>query len=304
MVEFRDLRNLVVVYEHRHFGLAAKKLGLSQPAISKSIQRMEKIFGFSLFDRSRSHVTPTAHCEALVSRAKLVLSGMADLDRTVRMLSGLEIGSLAVGVGPAMSESCVTRAIAWLAEQHPGIQIDVRVDHWRQLSAWLASGEIDLLVADLSDVEDDRRFLISKLPAEEFTWFCRRGHPLANGGEVSRGDLLKYPLATPRMPPWAIKWFQEVLDENDRDNAQVTLPTIRCENYSMLKRMVLDSNCISVALMDTIRSDVEEGRLVALQIHATTLKTSAGIVELRGRTRSPTATAFVRQVLRLAEAQR
>lgn len=219
------------------------------------------------------------------------------------MLSGLEIGSLAVGVGPAMSESFVTRAIVWLAEQHPGIQIDVRVDHWRQLSAWLASGEIDLLIADLSDVTDDGRFVITELPAEEFTWFCRREHPLANSGEVSRDDLLKYPLATPRMPPWAIAWFREVIDEKERDDSQVTLPTIRCENYSMLKRMVLDSNCISVALLETIRPELNEGRLVTLPIDATTLKTRAGIVELRERTRSPAVAAFVGRVLQLAATQ-
>src|SRR6056297_1717015 len=152
MADIRDLRGMVAVYEHRHFGKAAKTLGLSQSAVSKSIQRLELSFGITLFDRTRAHVTPTTACEVLVERANQVLADLADLDTTVRMLSGLEIGSLSVGVGPAMSESYVTRAIAELAEKHPGVHIDVRVDHWRQLSKWLASGRIDLLVADVADV--------------------------------------------------------------------------------------------------------------------------------------------------------
>lgn len=300
MVDPRDLRNLVAVYEHRHFGKAAQEVGLSQPAITKSIQRLERQFGLALFDRSRSHVGPTAVCENVVSRAKSALAGLRGLDQTVRMLSGLEAGSLAVGVGPAMSESYVTQAIASLAQDHPGIQVDVRVDHWKQLSEWINSGEIDVLVADLAEVSNDSSFDVTLLPPQEFTWFCRSSHPLARKQQVSRNDLLQYPLATPRMPPWAIEWFHAVLSEEQRSSGSVSLPTIRCESYSTLKRIVLESNCVSVALAATIRPEVHSGLLAALPVDAIALKTNAGIVQPRDRTPSPLAVALVERILDLA----
>lgn len=297
MIDPRDLRNLVAVFEHRHFGKAAKDAGLSQPAITKSIQRLEREFGFALFDRSRSHVGPTKACETVVSTAKAVLAGLKGLDQTVRMISGLEAGSLAVGVGPAMSESYVTQAVGSLAQDHPGIQVDVRVDHWKQLSEWIISGEIEVLVADLADLAEDERFEVTPLPPQEFTWFCRSCHPLAGKAKVSRTDLLQYPLATPRMPPWAIEWFHAVLSEEERSKGSVPLPTIRCESYSTLKRIVLDSNCVSVALSATIQPEVEYGLLSELAVDAVTLKTHAGIVQPRGRTPSPLAKSLVERIL-------
>jgi DNA-binding transcriptional LysR family regulator len=268
--------------------------------MTKSIQRLEREFGLVLFDRSRSHVAPTTVCDTVVACANAVLAGMHELDRTVQMLGGLETGSLAVGVGPAMSESYVTRAISSLAQEHPGIQVELRVDHWEQLSQWLIAGEIDLLVADLAGVADDNRFLITPLPAQEFIWFCRRGHPLSKRDKVSRKDLVQFPLATPRMPPWAVEWFHEVLDPGAQATQFVPLPTIRCESYSTLKRMVIESECVSVALAATIQSEVREGSLIALSVEGNRLKTNAGIVQLRNRTPSPLATAVVSKIERLA----
>lgn len=299
----RDLRNLVAVYEHRHFGKAAKEAGLSQPAITKSIQRLEREFGLALFDRSRSHVSPAAVCETLVTRAKSVLAGMKDLDQTVRMLTGLEAGSLAVGVGPAMSESFLTQAIGSLADDHPGIQVDVRVDNWKQLSEWIVSGEIELLVADLADVADDSRFAVTPLPPQGFAWFCRSSHPLAQRQQVSCIDILQYPLATPRMPPWAVEWFRKALSEEDWNSGKFSLPTIRCESYSTLKRIVLESNCVSVALGATIQPEVDSGVLTVLPIDAAALTTNAGIVQPRDRTPSPLAVALVDKILKLAAAE-
>jgi DNA-binding transcriptional LysR family regulator len=299
-VDPRDLRNLVAVYENRHFGRAAKEVGLSQPAITKSIQRLERELGMALFDRSRSHVAPTSVGEIVVSCAKSVLAGIKGLDQTVRMLKGLEAGSLAIGVGPAMSESYVTQAIAALAEEHPGVQIDVRVDHWKQLSEWLIAGEVEVLVADLAGVANDSRFVVTPLPPQQFTWFCRRSHPLAERETVSRSDLLQYPLATPRMPPWAIEWFQSVLSKEQLHSGRVSLPTIRCESYSMLKRIVLESNCLSVALDTTIRREVDSGLLVELPVDAGSLRTHAGIVQPSDRTPSPLAVGLVDRILELA----
>lgn len=272
--------------------MAAEKLGVSQPAISKTIQKMEHDLGLVLFDRSRAKVTPTSGCEAVVLHAKKILASVNDLGKTVRLLNGLELGALSIGVGPAMAESYVTKAIAKLAEDHPGIELDVRVDHWVQLSEWLIEGEIDLMVADLAAVTDNDRFITSPLPEEEFTWFCRADHPLAEFPLVTRLDLLKYPLVTPRMPPWATEWFQQALRPDDQ-KLNGTIQTVCCENYSMLKRIVMESNCISVALSATIISELNENRLTALKVNAAPLVTHAGIVQLRERTVTPLASAFI-----------
>lgn len=302
MIELRELQNLLSLDEHRHFGRAAEAVGLSQPSLTKSIQRLEKQLGTPLFDRSRPLVVPTSVGEAVIAHAKQILSDVSQLERSVQMLCGLEIGSLAVGIGPAMSESYVTQALAKLADEHPHVQIHVRVDHWRQLSEWLLAGDIDLLVADLADAADDNRFSYTPLPAEEFTWFCRSGHPLGCREQVTRSDLVRFPLATPRMPPWAQEWLAEALSSEDHKSSR-SYPTIQCENYSMLKRVVLASNCISVALAVTIRPELAAKQLTALAVDAPTLTTHAGIVQLSHRTVSPLAREFMKHLESLGTTQ-
>jgi LysR family hydrogen peroxide-inducible transcriptional activator len=77
MFDLRDLQNLLSLEEHRHFGRAAAAVGLSQPALTKSIQRLEKQLGGSLFDRSRSRIAPTALGNDVITRAKSILSEVA-----------------------------------------------------------------------------------------------------------------------------------------------------------------------------------------------------------------------------------
>lgn len=70
MFEIRDLQHLLSLDEHRHFGRAAAAVGLSQPALTKSLQRLERILDTRLFDRSRARVSPTAVGEEVIAQAQ------------------------------------------------------------------------------------------------------------------------------------------------------------------------------------------------------------------------------------------
>jgi DNA-binding transcriptional LysR family regulator len=230
----------------------------------------------------------------VIDRAKQIVFGMAELKRSVDLLRGLQIGTLKVGVGPAMAESYVTEAVARVAEQHPRTQLRVRIDDWRQLSEWLLAGQIDLVVADIAEADGDERLECMPLPKEELVWFCRAGHPLAGRSRIARSDLLEFPLATPRMPRWAVDWFAEAGSHGH------LLPSIQCENYSFLKRIVRSSSSISAAQPATIRAELEEKRVVVLPVDAPKLTTHAGIMRLRGRTSSPLALELIHMIQSMA----
>ena len=289
MIEVRDLEHLLSLDEHRHFGRAAAAVGLTQPALTKSLKRLEAELGTKLFDRSRARVAPTPIGQEVISRARGIVGGVAELTRAVDLMRGLNIGQLALGVGPAMSESYVTDALARVANDNPQARISVRVDHWRQLTEWLLAGEIDLYVADITEASEDERLDCTPLPAEELVWFCRAGHPPPAPTSVARGDILSYPIATPRMPRWARSWFAEAFGDETPARPTDSLATVECEYYPMLKRIVLTSDSISAALPSTIRSELDDGDLVALPLDAPSLTTLAGIVQLRDRTPSPLA---------------
>ena len=301
MFELRDLRHLLSLDEHRHFGRAADAVGISQPALTKSLQRLEQELGVRLFDRSPARVTPTDVGEKAIVNARRLMAEALDMKRMIDLFRGVETGSITVGVGPAMSESYVTSAIASIAQEHPGTQMSIRVDHRQQLSEGLLAGELDFYVADIAEADGDDRFQCTSLPSQEFVWFCRASHPLAASERVARSDILRFPIAIPKMPIWARDWFLAAADGARESTPPPAFPTVECENYAMLKRIVMSSDCVSASLRGTVEAEVEDRTIVVLPLDAPTLTTLAGIVRLRNRTLSPLAVALVTRIEELAK---
>lgn len=302
MFEIRELRHLLSIDEFRNFRRAAKAVGLSQPALTKSLQRMERAFGARLFDRSRAGVTPTAVGKEVLARARRLVDEAAELRRAVDSITGAESGLVRIGVGPAMSESYAAAAIAAVAQQHRHTQIAVRVDHWRQLSDWLLAGELDFYVADVGEARVDGRFHYTSLPSQRFVWFCRAAHPLVcqKRKTVSRRDLLRFPIVSPKMPRWATEWFAAAGGEQGSSALPRPLPAIECESYAMLKRFVSSSDCISAAMQETLARELENGVFAILPVDAPQLTTDAGIIRLRDRTLSPPAEELVASIKKWA----
>ena len=301
MFEIRDLQHLLSLDEHRHFGRAAAAVGLSQPALTKSLQRLERILDTRLFDRSRARVSPTAVGEEVIAQARKLVAAASDLKRTVGLMTGAAIGSTSIGIGPAMSESYVSEAIAIVAQNQPQTQIIVRVDHWHQLSEWLLAGQLDFYVADIEQAMRDTRFEFTPLASQPFVWFCRSDHPLADLAVVRRVDLLNYPIATPRMPTWAKDWFAAAIEPGQASGKKSAFPSVECDNYAMLKKIVLAGTSVSAALPSSIESELQKGLFKILPLQAPELTTHAGIVRLKDRTLSPMAVALIAQIVRLAE---
>ena len=65
----QDLRYLLAVADHGHFGRAAVACGVSQPTLSIQVRKLEDMLGVALFERNNRTVTPTAICEQVIDHA-------------------------------------------------------------------------------------------------------------------------------------------------------------------------------------------------------------------------------------------
>lgn len=301
MFEIRELRHLLSIDEYRHFGRAAKAVGLSQPALTKSLQRIEQVLGVKVFERSRAGVVPTTIGLEVLARARRLVDDVAELKRTIDALSYSKSNSVTIGVGPAMSESYVARAIASLVQEYPQSQVLVRVDHWLQLSEWLLAGELDFYVADVGKARLDNRFHYMELSPQLIVWFCRQGHPLASKRKkVSRKELLQYAIATPKLPLWAVEWFAAAFGDQGVSALPSLFPVIECESYAMLKKIVLSSDSISAALQASLEQEITDGSLCVLEVEAPVLTTQAGMVRLAERSLSKLASKLMDKIEELS----
>jgi DNA-binding transcriptional LysR family regulator len=303
MLEIRELFHLICIDDQRHFGRAAKAAGISQSAITKSLQRAERSLGVTLFERSRSGVKPTVVGEEVLVRARRLVADVRDLRQAVVQMEDPHAGQVSVGVGPAMSESIVDRAVGELIRNRARTKVYIRVENWQQLTCWLLAGEIDFFVADVTDARRDERFEFIDLPPLDLVWFCRKGHPLARSRKnwpVSRGALLKHPFATPKMPLWAIEWFRQYFSDGMDKELPEPFPAVECESYAMLKRIVSFTDCVSAALAPTIQDGLDTKSFVSLPVDGPGLTTRAAIVRLAGTSPLPAAAQLIDSVVRLS----
>src|SRR5579862_5523542 len=96
-MELRHLRYFVAVGEDQHYGRAAERLGIAQPALSRQIQDLEKELGFVLFDRLPRGVKLSAAGKLFLSDARRILHDVDDAKRRAERVAAGKAGTLRIG---------------------------------------------------------------------------------------------------------------------------------------------------------------------------------------------------------------
>ena len=285
-LSLKQLQHAVALADKGTFSAAARELSISQPALSRSIQALEKQTGARLFDRSRARVGLTAVGELVVARARLIIASTADLEREVGMTLGLSAGSLKIGVAPYPAQISVAAACGRLVAQHPGLELDVQVGNWQVLANRVLEGKIDVAVADLGTAREDERLTTEALPRHQGCLVVRDGHPLTRKADLAFEDVLEYPLVTSPLPPR----FGELK------------ASIQVDTHHLMQAILGASDAVGLAVMEDAGAERTAAPTVRLAIDVPWLRTDYGFIRLRDRTPSPAEVAFM-ELTRQVEAE-
>jgi DNA-binding transcriptional LysR family regulator len=143
-LETDDLASFAVLAEQLHFGRAAARLHVSQPALSKRIKSLEEKIGGRLLVRNRRGVALTAAGSMFYRDARRIVHDLGVAFEAVRGAISGELGKLRLGVGLSTVHSLVPRALLKFREACPGVEIEVAdMSTLRQIEALIA-GRIDV----------------------------------------------------------------------------------------------------------------------------------------------------------------
>jgi DNA-binding transcriptional LysR family regulator len=283
MADLRKITHLLALEAEGSFARAARKLGITQSALSRSIQSQEAEYGFRIFERGRGTIVPTAAGKALMPDAARLLQDAMALDRQAAGLGKAEAGSVTIGMGPLAAVAILPQLLALMLQERPGIRTHAVIDGGPDLVRRTLVDEIEFCcVADIMVPNSERvdALPIARLP---LALIVRTGHPLLDG----RGTLRDYPLiggsAASRTPgPYQ--------------------PTIRCDNNSVLKSVVLASDAIWLTATASAKAEMAAGFLTVLPDQFDSPEQEIRIVLVRhyGRTLSPAARYLEQTVRRLA----
>ncbi len=188
-MNLRDLRYLLAVAEHEHFGRAARACGISQPTLSVQVRKLEDLLGVELFERTSKAVIPTAACRQLLGHARSAVAEAEAILAVARDLRDPLSGPFRLGIIPTLAPYLLPLVFAPLREALPSLDIEPWEDQTSALLERLRAHDLD---AALLATEVDGPDLASRaLFAEPFLAALPPDHALAAQTEVAEGDLAR-----------------------------------------------------------------------------------------------------------------
>ncbi|MEM8813772.1 MAG: LysR family transcriptional regulator [Pseudomonadota bacterium] len=143
MISFQDHEAVLVLADERHFGRAAARLQVSQPALTARLRRLEDLLGVRLFDRGRAGVTPTAAGLAFCQGAQRVLDATADVVDSVRR-AGEGVGvTLRIGMTQIAAHKAVIPSLTRFRAAHPKAGVTLVESTTVSLERDLEQGRLD-----------------------------------------------------------------------------------------------------------------------------------------------------------------
>jgi DNA-binding transcriptional LysR family regulator len=293
-IELRQLRHLLALDRFRNFARAAEAIGLTQPALTRSIQTLEDGVGTRLFDRDHSRVEPTLAGAMLIREAQAVLDRAADMERTIRRIVDVRAGRLRIGAGPMAADGSVGIAVGRMLERHPEVRISVAIADWPQLTDRVLTGDIEFAVAETSLARAEPRLSVDELPQHRCLWYCRPGHPLTKQARITTDDLRRFPLACPTIPARLENAVgRSPSDDTPEQTGEITSIEMLTPSLQMIRQVVRQSDAVSLALPAQLRDEMARGVFVELVVDGPPAFTNYGIIRLAHRTLSPAAELFV-----------
>ncbi|NKY88719.1 LysR substrate-binding domain-containing protein [Nocardia veterana] len=191
-VELRHLRYFLAVAEELHFGRAAARLHIAQPALTQQIRRLESLLGTRLFDRTSRSVALTPAGAVLRERAAALLGhAERDLAEIARIGRGSQ-GTLYLGFVPSVLPLEPLRGVRAFRERFPLVEVDLVEGFTSHLMERLATGALDLAI--VRDPDPHAGTVVTPLITEPFVAVVPDDHDLATREQVTGAELTDHPI--------------------------------------------------------------------------------------------------------------
>ena len=228
-VNFRDLRYLVAVADHQHFGRAAAACFVSQPTLSTQIKKLEAYLDVQLVERTSKRVIITPVGRIITERAREVLNEVDDLVNVARAAGDPMSGDLRLGIIPTLGPYLIPHLFPVLQARYPGLRLLLHEERTRGLVERLQAGSLDAAIMAVPIAEEG---LVSQtLFREPFEVALPAGHPLADAASIERDALDSAPMLLLEeghcMRDQALDFCSRVGAQQEQDFRATSLETLR-----------------------------------------------------------------------------
>jgi DNA-binding transcriptional LysR family regulator len=284
----RQLHAVLSVAEYGSFIAAAALLKTSQPALTRTIKRVEDVLGIRLFDRTTRRVEITAAGREFVSVAERMLNDLRISVRSMREIGEQKRGQVIISSIMSVANSVLPQIVASYHAASPGVELHLREGVHGTVLEDVRSGVADLGITYVDDVPD---FVTpARISQEVFVVIVSRAHPLAKTNRdqgVTLADIAGFPLVS--LP--SDSRTRRIID-GAASTAGLTLQHIvTVTQFATMMSFVRAG--VGLAIVPSgVLSGFLGARLVVLRLAKPRLNRHLGLITLRERELTPAAKGF------------
>ncbi|MEQ1852084.1 MAG: LysR family transcriptional regulator [Chthoniobacteraceae bacterium] len=286
-LDSRQLRAFATLAETGSFSETARRLNLTQSAISHSIRALEADVGCRVLDRLGKTAVLTEAGEALLARTGRILAEMADARAEIARLGKWGQTRLRLGASTTATQHILPRVLEELGRKFPKCAIAIEPGDTPEMIEALRAHKIDLAV----NLDPKRGESIDFRPlfTDELQFIVGATHPWARAGRVASEEIAQQNYILYKRKSYT----SAMIDEYFHAERVVLFSQLDMGNMEAIKELVKLGLGVSILAPWTARKEIEEGTLVALPLGKRKLRRRWGILHWHGRRMSLVEETFI-----------
>lgn len=293
-MELRQLRYFLAVVDGGSVGRAARRLGVSQPALTRYIRSLEHSLGAPLFSRSNEGMTLNHFGRALERRARSVTIEVDRAEHEIRELLGAERGRIVIGTSPSFASTVlVPHVLPAFRATHPSVEVIVIEGFIETALVSILAGEMDFACGTVPRNLAREQFACEVLlPREPIFVVAGRDNPIARRRRVSIEEL--------HHGPW-------VLGREGRSRASLAeyfagfgmaapQPAFLYNSVVFAKQLICESYFIGLMSLSAVRREIAAGSIRVVRVPNLVLERDVGMIYRAQPALSPAATLLIDRV--------
>ena len=282
-MDTQNLKAFLLVAESGSFSLAAEKLHLTQPAVSKRVAQLEDQLDTHLFDRIGRNVSITEAGEALLPHARAVQLDLQAAEQSVRDLAGEVTGQLRLATSHHIGLHRLPPVLSYFSKTYPGVHIDIDFMDSEQAYELTRRGEAELAVVTLSPSAEDN-IVARPVWEDPLDFMVQLDHELTLLKKVSLETMSEHPAILPGLNTYTGQIVKSLFDQRGL-SLQIAIATNYLETIRMMASVGLGWTILPRSMLDD--------SLVSLPLGDANIGRTLGVVHHESRSLSRAAKAFM-----------
>lgn len=287
-MDLKRLRYFVCVSELGSFTLAARHLGIAQPALSRHIRQLEAECGSPLLRRNGRGAEPSDVGKIVLEHGRSLLEQVDRLESGLKAAKGAPVGAVNVGMPPSVGTILVEPLFHRVRREYPGVRLHISEAFSGDVREWLVGGRLDVGV--LYSPGRAANVVGQHLLVEDLFLCCAPKAPGALRPEVPLAEAIRQPLILPGRP----HGLRILVDSVCAEAGLTPEVVLELDSMATIKDLVRRADAATILPFCGVYREVASGAMAARRIVSPSLTRTLIVGETVRRPKTPATSAVVR----------